>query len=375
MDEKIEAGQVLPYGNAAAQVILEWSMEITWSATSLRSQIGLSPLRTTRRQFLRGAAAAGALAIAGDAIFMEPNRPLIVRREFLLPRWPERLNGFTIALLSDFHYDPYFSVHPLHAAIAMVNRLSPDLIVLAGDFVSVPAAGDKKKGAFAAEPCARLLRQMTARHGLWAVLGNHDDRTDPEHVTRALQTENIQVLANQSEPIERDGGRIWLSGVNDVMSGTADLAKTLGTVPSDEPVILLAHEPDFADEASRFPIDLQLSGHSHGGQVRLPLLPPLYLPQMAKKYVWGTYHVGPLTLYTNAGLGTVDVPMRWNCPPEITLLTLRSLAKRARRFGLATSTVRAIDLRSPRHWAEGRRRPACGRWESMRSIWGRKRSF
>jgi uncharacterized protein len=258
---------------------------------------------------------------------MEPNRPRIVRQDFPLPRWPERLDGFTVALLSDFHYDPYFSVHPLHAATAMVNGLRPDLIVLTGDFVSVPWLGDERKAAFAAEPCARLLRQMTAPHGLWAVMGNHDDGTDLRHVTRALQAENIHVLANQSEPIERDGARIWLSGVNDVLSRTADLSKTLRRVPAGEAIILLAHEPDFADEVSRFPVDLQLSGHSHGGQVRVPLLPPLYLPTMGRKYIWGTYQVGPLLVYTNAGLGTVDVPMRLNCPPEVTLLTLRHSAK------------------------------------------------
>ncbi len=250
-----------------------------------------------------------------------------MRQEFFLPRWPERLDGFTIALLSDFHYDPYFSVHPLHAAIPIVNGLRPDLIVLTGDFVSIPVIGDDAKAAFAAEPCARLLRQMAAPHGLWAVLGNHDVDTDPEHVTRALRAENIQVLANQSQAIERNGARIWLAGVNDVLNGTADLPLTLRRVPAGEAVILLAHEPDFADEASRFSIDLQLSGHSHGGQIRVPLLPPLYLPKLAKKYVWGTYHVGRLTLYTTAGLGTVGVPMRLNCPPEITLLTLRRQAK------------------------------------------------
>ncbi len=233
------------------------------------------------------------------------------------------MQGFTIALLSDFHYDPYFSVHPLHAAVALVNGLRPDVIALTGDFVSVPLIGDEKKAAFAAEPCARILRQMTAPHGLWAVLGNHDDGTDGRHVTRALQAENIRVLANQAEPIERDGARFWLAGVNDVLSKTADLSKTLRGVPAGEAVILLAHEPDFADEVSRFPVDLQLSGHSHGGQVRVPLLPPLYLPTLAKKYVWGPYQVGPLKLYTNAGLGTVGVPVRLNCPPEITLLTLR----------------------------------------------------
>jgi predicted MPP superfamily phosphohydrolase len=282
---------------------------------------------TTRRQFLRAAAATATLAVVGDALLLAPNRPRIVRQEFFLPRWPERLNGFTVAMLSDFHYDPYFSIHPLHAAIAMVNRLHPDLIALTGDFVSVPLVGDETKAAFAAEPCARLLRQMTAPHGLWAVMGNHDDATDAEHVTHALQAENIRVLANQSEPIEQDGSRFWLAGVNDVISGTADLSKTMHGVPAGEPVILLAHEPDFADEASQYPIDLQLSGHSHGGQIRIPFLPPLYLPELAKKYVWGTYHVGPLTLHTSAGLGTIGIPMRLNCPPEVTVLTLRRSAK------------------------------------------------
>jgi len=269
-------------------------------------------------------AAVGTVAVAGDSILWQPNRPRIVRREFWLSRWPERLNGFSIALLSDFHYDPYFSVHPLHAAIPMVNDLRPDVVVLTGDFVSMPVVGDDAKAAFAAEPCARLLGQVSAPHGLWSVLGNHDVNTDPEFVTGALQAEGIQVLANRSVAIEREGARFWLAGVNDVLSRTADLAGTLRGIPAGEAVVLLVHEPDFADHASKFPIDLQLSGHSHGGQVRIPLLPPLYLPAMAKKYVMGTYQVGPLPLYTNAGLGTVGVPVRLNCPPEITLVTLRS---------------------------------------------------
>jgi len=283
----------------------------------------LLPLSATRRRFLLGAAAAGAAALAGDSILLAANRPELVRKDFYLPRWPEAMSGFTVALLSDFHYDPWFSSHPLHAAIPIVNGLHPDLIVLAGDFVTMPLAGDYEKGALAAEPCARILHELSAPHGLWAVLGNHDEGTDRKHVTRALQAENIQVLANHSEPIGRDGARFWLAGVNDVLSRTADLTKTLRPVPDGEAVVLLAHEPDYADEAARFPIDLQLSGHSHGGQVRIPLLPPLYLPKMARKYFRGTYRIGSLMLYTNSGLGTIGVPARLNCPPEITLLTLR----------------------------------------------------
>ncbi len=262
-------------------------------------------------------------AVAIDTALIEPNHPRIVRKDIALGRWPERLNGFTIVLLSDFHYDPYFSVHPLRAAIPMVNELRPDLIALTGDFVSVPLFGDTAAGASAVDPCAQLLRQMKAPHGSWAVLGNHDVFTDPDRITSSLRATGIQVLANESVPIERDGTRFWLSGVDDVLGGTADLAATVRKVPANEATILLAHEPDYADQVVHSPVDLQLSGHTHGGQVRLPFVHPLFLPDLARKYVWGLYKIGGLTLYTNPGLGTVDVPLRLNCPPEITLLTLR----------------------------------------------------
>jgi uncharacterized protein len=266
-------------------------------------------------------------ALAADTALIAPNRPRIVRKEIALRRWPARLEGFTIALLSDFHYDPYFSVHPLRASISMVNGLHPDLIALTGDFVSEPFFGDHAKAASAAEPCAQLLRQMQAPYGLWAVLGNHDARTDPNRVINSLRTEGIQVLANQSAPIEGNGARFWLGGVDDVLERTADLDATLHNIPADESVILLAHEPDYADYVAHYPVDLQLSGHSHGGQVRAPFLGPLYLPDLAKKYIWGSYKIGALTLYTNPGLGTVNVPVRMNCPPEITLFTLRRAAR------------------------------------------------
>jgi len=284
-------------------------------------------LSTTRRKFIRLAAAAGVAALAADSVLLEPNRPCIVRKDIALRRWPARLEGFTIALLSDFHYDPHFSVHPVRSAIGMVNGLRPELIVLTGDFVSVPIFGDAAAAASAAEPCAQLLRQMQAPHGLWAVMGNHDATTDPDRVTSALRSSGIQVLSNQSAAIERDGARFWLAGVDDVLEGSPDLDAALHDIPGEEAAVLLAHEPDYADHVASRPVDLQLSGHSHGGQVRLPFVGPLYLPALAKKYVWGLHQIGGLTLYTNPGLGTVNVPVRWNCPPEITLLTLRRSAR------------------------------------------------
>jgi uncharacterized protein len=278
-----------------------------------------------RRRFLGLTATLGAAAVMGDSVLLEPNRPELVRLALALPRWPEALDNFKIAVLSDFHYDPVFSVHPLRSAIPIVNALQPDLIALTGDFVSVPLlGGSRRRAAYAAEPCARLLQQMKARLGLWAVMGNHDASTDPNLITSILRATGIQVLSNQSTPVEHANARFWLSGVDDVLEQDSDLDSALANVPNDEPTILLAHEPDYADYVARHPVDLQISGHSHGGQVRLPFLPPFYEPPLARKYIAGLYKVGPLTLYTNRGLGTIGVPIRFDCPPEITLITVRS---------------------------------------------------
>ena len=277
----------------------------------------------SRRRFLGMAAAGAAAALGADGFLIEPNLPKLVRQDIALRRWPARMDGFTVALLSDFHYDPYFSLHPLHTAIGLVNELRPDLIVLTGDFVSIPLFGNYAAGAAHAEPCAQLLRQMQAPHGRWAVMGNHDAATNPDRVTAALRESGIHVLSNQSVAIEKNGSRFWLGGLDDVLKQTADISATLQGIPPDEATILMAHEPDYADYAARYPVDLQLSGHSHGGQVRIPFLPPLYLPKLARKYIAGRYQIRELALYTNRGLGTVEIPVRLNCPPEITLFTLR----------------------------------------------------
>jgi uncharacterized protein len=276
-----------------------------------------------RRKFLRLAAGGGVVAIAADSVLIEPNRPRLIPKEIALRRWPSRLDGFTIALLSDFHYDPYFSVHPIRSAVATVNDLHPDMIALTGDFVSSPLTGDSERGARMAEPCAQILRNLHAPFGVWAVMGNHDAFTDPDHVTAALRDVGINVLVNQSTPIEKNGGRFWLGGVDDILGKASDLDATLHNIPANEATVLMVHEPDFADRVARHPVDLQLSGHTHAGQIRVPGLPPLFLPELAKKYVWGLYKIGDLILYTNAGLGTVDIPVRLNCPPEITMLTIR----------------------------------------------------
>ncbi len=186
----------------------------------------MSFLPITRRKFVKLAAAAGVAAIAADSMLIEPNRPQVVRQEIALRRWPSRLQGFTIALLSDFHYDRYCSVHPICTAVGMVNSLRPDLIALTGDFVSVPWLGDPAKGASLAEPCAQLLSNLKAPHGVWAVLGNHDVFSDPDRVSAALHTARIPLLSNQSVPIEQDGARFWLRGLDQGHGRRPDLAAT-----------------------------------------------------------------------------------------------------------------------------------------------------
>ena len=279
-----------------------------------------------RRKFLKvsaALAASGAIAVAADGILLEPNHPRLVRVDIALKRLPEAWEGLRIVQLSDFHYDEHFSAVPLRKAVDIVNGLRPDAVFLTGDFVTVPLFGRRSSGITAIGPCAEILSRLQAPLGLFAVLGNHDVRCGSATVMQTLRANKIEVLRNHALPLEKDGGRIWLAGVDDVIEGKADLSDALLEVPREEPVILLAHEPDFADQVVNAPVDLQLSGHSHGGQIRLPLVGAPYLPEMAQKYPMGLYRIGRLTLYTNVGLGTIRVPVRWNCPPEVTLLTLR----------------------------------------------------
>lgn len=286
-------------------------------------QVSLSSSKVSRRKFIALAAGTGAAGVAADCVLIEPMRPHLVRREIILKRWPLQMDAFTIALLSDFHYDPIFSVHPIQTAIRLVNQIAPDLVLLTGDFVTSPMFGDPRGLIGDAEPCAELLSKLRAPYGVWAVLGNHDAVSGPSRVTSALHNVGIQVLTNAAIPVERNGGRFWVAGVGDVLTRSADLRSALRPVPTDEAVVLMAHEPDYADYVARYPVDLQLSGHTHGGQIRLPPFPPVYLPPLGQKYVQGEYRIGGLTLYTTTGLGTIRIPVRLNCPPEVTLITVR----------------------------------------------------
>jgi hypothetical protein len=132
-------------------------------------------------------------------------------------------------------------------------------------------------------------------------------------------------LKNSCVPIERDGARFWLAGIDDALEGKPDLGAAIKKIPSGEAIILLAHEPDFADEAALTPVDLQLSGHSHGGQIWIPGVGAPWLPPLARNYPRGFYKIENMLLYTNVGIGTIRAPIRINCIPEVTHITLRSM--------------------------------------------------
>jgi hypothetical protein len=282
------------------------------------------PTLSRRKFLLAGAVAAAGAAGLGTDGFVQSNHPHVVEIEIPLSRLPESFDGFRIVQLSDFHYEEHFSAVPIRKSVAIVNGLRPDLIALTGDFVTVPILerpASMRAAAATIEPCAAALRDLQAPK--FAILGNHDAATSADRIVRALHEAHIPVLRNQSVPIERGRDRIWLAGIDDLLRGMPDMSTTLENIPEKDMTILLAHEPDFADDAALSPVDLQLSGHSHGGQIWIPGIGAPWLPPMARRYPRGLHQVGNLTLYTNIGIGTIRAPIRINCPPEITLITLR----------------------------------------------------
>jgi len=251
----------------------------------------------------------------GYARLLEPRWFDVEEVTVPLARLPRALDGLTIAHLSDLHLGPYLGASELAHAVEMAQRLHPQLVVISGDFVS-------RGFEWKAEPLAPLAA-LRAPLGVFAVLGNHDHWTDPAWVAATVQRLGITMLSNAAHRLSDAGRGCWLVGVDDVWVGAGNLPRALAGVPGGACKLLLVHEPDFADKAARWGIDLQLSGHSHGGQVRLPLIGAPLLPPWGMKYPIGLQRAGDTWVYTNRGLGVIAPPLRFNCRPEVTLLTLR----------------------------------------------------
>ncbi|MGE5464808.1 MAG: metallophosphoesterase [Syntrophothermus sp.] len=272
-----------------------------------------------RRDFMKVAslfAAGGLLAKVGQIeLNDETNTPVLERVKIPIKNLKPALEGFTIVQLSDIHLQPFTKPELVHRAVEMSNGLRPDLVVLTGDYV-----WRVQDAIFELTP---ILSGLNARHGVYSVLGNHDLWLDVEVTKTAFAEARLPLLINQGVEIYEGSGSFYLAGMDDGWSGQPDLKMSLEKTPAGMPIVLLLHEPDLVNETSMDPrIALQLSGHTHGGQVLLGGRPPIFTPTLGKIYSQGLFRVNDTWLYTNRGLGVISVPLRINCPPEVTLLTL-----------------------------------------------------
>lgn len=286
----------------------------------------------TRRQFarLRSLHLSGteARGIVRHARGRERHHLEITERAINISRLAQALDGLRIVQISDLHYGHYAEPFFIRELVAGVNDLAPEIVLLTGDYVSKHTFG----GSRACEmilPCARILANLNCRNR-WAVLGNHDAVVGPALVIKALESNGFPVLENRHIAYERNGARLWIAGVKSASESHPDLdaAVPYNVRSSGDPVLLLAHEPDFADEvALHGGVDLMLSGHTHGGQIRLPFVGATVLPRLGRKYIQGIFSFpNGLQLYVNRGIGTMRVPVRLRCRPELAVITLRSPA-------------------------------------------------
>ena len=248
-----------------------------------------------------------------------PNWVDVTKISLSMARLAPEFDGYRLVQISDLHIGTWLERNHLAQAIEMVNQQHPDMVAITGDFVTYGA--DRYSGDLAAE-----LSKICAQDGVVAVLGNHDHWSDPDEVRRVLEQVGIRELKNVFYTLKRGTACLHICGVDDFMTEQDHLELVLEKLPPEGAAILLAHEPDFADvSASSQRFDLQLSGHSHGGQVILPWIGAPILPGFGRKYSSGLYRVNGMFVYTNRGLGTAELQVRINCRPEITVFTLQSV--------------------------------------------------
>jgi predicted MPP superfamily phosphohydrolase len=256
------------------------------------------------------------IACAIYARFIHPLQLRIRHVIVQLPRTHRHLDGITMAFVSDTHIGPTFSASSLESTIQTLRRAKPDIVLFGGDYISEsPRYLEQVR-----EPLTAMA--ATAKYGSWGVLGNHDLANIRSRVMDELSTTGITFLTNESAEITTGKGSFWLVGIDEVLLGNPDPKKAFANVPVDALSIAIWHDPDHADDLEPYGPLLQLSGHSHGGQVRLPVIGPISTPKMGRKYVSGRYDIGQMTLFVSNGIGMYRPPVRFNCPPEILVVRL-----------------------------------------------------
>jgi uncharacterized protein len=253
-------------------------------------------------------------ALERSAAWRSGERFAVNDERIWLDALPRAFHGLRIVQISDIHHGLFLPKEWLSEAVRQANRLHPDIIALTGDFVTYSRRN--------IGPAAELLGRLKARYGVFAVLGNHDFRVDPDAITRALSRQHIEVLRNRHVSMRFGGETLYLAGVDDYGYG-ADLRRAMREVPRAAATVLLAHNPRVIHLASRNGVSLVLSGHTHGGQVNLPLLGTVYGRSPERlRYKIGWDRMGATQIYVSRGIGTIVLPWRLRCPAEITHLEL-----------------------------------------------------
>jgi uncharacterized protein len=275
-----------------------------WRERRRVAQTRATPLRTLT----------AGLAEAARAAFAEPYQLAVERHAVALRRLPRELDGLRVVHLSDIHHSPFTGREQVERAVEVANSLQPDIIALTGDYISHEREY--------IQPCAEMLGRLRARRGVYAVLGNHDNWVDAELITDLFQLAGIRMLNNEGMRFGDGGASFWLAGVNDTMVGLEDLPLALAGSREDELKLLLAHNPIILRRAARAGVDLVLSGHTHGGQVTWRSERSAS-GRVRRRILRGLGRRGNTQIYVTRGLGTVVLPVRYGCPPEVSLLQLR----------------------------------------------------
>jgi uncharacterized protein len=285
-----------------------------------------------RATLAAGVALTAALGVGAYSVLVEPRWLEVTETEIPLPRLPRALDGLRIAHLSDLHLSHFVSRQYLQRCIHAATEAEADLALVTGDFVT------RSRRWIAG--LAPLLGRLRARHGVYAILGNHDHYVSADGVAEAVASAGVRMLRNRHVCLNLNGAPLWLVGI-DSMRGKQyrmapqeqarvdwrmgnNLDRALAGVDPKAFRILLAHSPDILPQALEWDLDLVLSGHTHGGQVRFPVVGATVVPsRFGPRYAAGLFVEGNTRLYVTRGLGVVRLPIRFLCRPELSLLTLR----------------------------------------------------
>jgi hypothetical protein len=282
----------------------------------------------TRRSFLRLGAGALAAGFAGTySVFVERQIVLVNTYRIPVPRLPRAFEGLRIVHLTDLHHGFLVSLDFIRGIVGRANDLGGDLIVCTGDYVH------ERNTTSELDAVWPVLAELSAPEGVFSILGNHDHWADTKRSKYWLE-ETGQNLRRKTAALERDGERLWFAGAGDLWEDRTNLDRLLKDVLRDECRIVLAHNPDSADESFESPVDLMISGHTHGGQVQIPFYGPPILPVKNKTYSEGLKQSPKgQSVFISRGIGWAIYPVRFNCYPEIAVLELSRTESAAERMG------------------------------------------